>query len=404
MAIHFKSKKEESKMDRLEVTFAGVKLRNPLILASATPSWDGKHTNLAWKAGAGAIIPKSFAPPSKWAAHPRCGRMKLIKYGKNRIGMVNIELYTTMTLKDWLETELDKAYEGGSLIIASIVAHPDPEDTGINAKVLEGTGKVAMFEINVSCPMPADSSRVGFQMGNDPEMCFRQVEAVRKAVSLPVGIKLTPTTHNMVPIAQASERAGANFITIANSVRSFAGVDIKTGLPKLSAYGGYSGPAIKPITQRHVSEVAKAVRIPISACGGINTWEDVVEYMMLGATTVQICTSIMWHGYSYFQTLLKGLSDYMKREGINSFETILGKTLPHIVTIDELAKRPVMVAQVERKKCINLKKGRCELCGKVCFYGAIEFAPRLKLDREKCDGCGLCTEVCPGEALKLVSQ
>ncbi|MDI6762882.1 MAG: tRNA-dihydrouridine synthase [Thermodesulfobacteriota bacterium] len=391
-------------MNSLEVTFAGVKLRNPLILASATPSWDGERANLGWKAGAGAVIPKSFAPPTKWAQHPRCGRMRLVKHGKNRIGMVNIELYTTMTLKDWLDTELDKACEGDGVIIASIVAHPDPKDTGRNAKLIEETGQVAMFEINVSCPMPADSSKVGFQMGNDPEMCYRQVQALKKAVRLPVGIKLTPTTHNMVPMAQASEKAGADFVTIGNSIRSFAGVDIKTGLPKLPAYGGYSGPAIKPVTQRHVSEVAKAVNIPISACGGISTWEDVVEYMMLGATTVQTCTSIMWHGYAYFQILLKGLSNYLKREKLDSFDAIRGKALPHIVPIDELSKRPVMVAKVKPLKCINLTKGGCGLCGKVCFYGAIRFAPKLRLDRERCDGCGLCTEICPTEALKLVSK
>ena len=389
-------------MDKLEVKFAGVKLRNPLILASATPSWDGKRTNLGWKAGAGAVVPKSFGPPSQWAQHPRCGRMKLVKAGKNRIGMVNIELYTTLTLQDWLERELGKACEGGNVIIASIVAHPDPEDTGRNARTIQDTGRVAMFEINVSCPMPAGPDRVGFQMGNDPEMCYRQVAALKKAVSLPVGIKLTPTTHNMVPMALAAEQGGADFLTIGNSVRSFAGVDISTGLPKLPAYGGYSGPAIKPITQRHVSEVAKAVRIPISACGGISTWEDIVEYVMLGATTVQVCTSVMWHGYGYFRTLLRGLSDYLKREGLDSLETIRGKTLPYIVTIDELAKRPAKVAQVDPAKCLNLTKGGCELCGQVCFYGAIDFAPRLKLSPPECDGCGLCVEICPVGALTLV--
>ena len=90
--------------------------------------------------------------------------MKLVKHGKNRIGMVNIELYTTMTLRDWLERELDKAYGGGSTIIASIVAHPNPENTGRNAKIIEDTGKVVMFEINVSCPMPAGQDGVGFQI------------------------------------------------------------------------------------------------------------------------------------------------------------------------------------------------------------------------------------------------
>jgi dihydropyrimidine dehydrogenase (NAD+) subunit PreA len=391
-------------MDKLAVDFAGVTLRNPLILASATPGWDGIRMNQAWKAGAGALVPKSFGPPATWAQHPRCGRMKLIKFGKRRIGMVNIELYTTMPLEDWLDRELEKSYEGNSTIIASIVANPEPEDTGKNARIVEDTGKVAMFEINVSCPMPLGADKVGFQMGNDPEICYRQVQAVKKAVSLPVGIKLTPTTHNMVPIAQACEKAGADFLTIANSVRSFAGVDIKTGMPKLAAYGGYSGPAIKPITQRHVSEVARAVDIPIGAVGGISTWEDVIEYIMLGATAIQTCTSIMWNGYGHFQKLLKGLEKYMAQEGIDSLESIRGKALPHIMTIEDLAKKPPMVAQVDPEKCINLTKGGCEKCLDVCFYGAIEFAPNLKLVSENCDGCNLCTEICPADALKLVSK
>lgn len=391
-------------MGNLGVEFAGIRFRNPLILASATPGWDGERSNQAWRAGAGGVVPKSFAPPVKWAQHPRCGRMKLIKHGKKPIGMVNIELYTTMALQDWLDNELDKAYEGNNSIIASVVAHPNPKDTGRNAKIIEDTGKVVMFEINVSCPMPAGEDKVGFQMGNDPETCYRQVEAVKKAVSLPIGIKLTPTSHDMVPMAQAAERAGADFLSIANSVRSFAGVDITTGLPKLAAYGGYSGPAIKPITQRHVSEVARAVSIPISAVGGISTWEDVVEYMMLGATTVQICTSIMWHGYEHFQEILKGLSEYMEREGLDSLESIRGKALPHIVTIEDLAKEPPMMVQVEPEKCTNLSKGGCELCGNVCFYGAIEFDPKLTLHRENCDGCGLCTEICPVGALQLLQK
>ena len=391
-------------MANLEVTFAGIKFRNPLILASATPGWDGERSNRAWRAGAGAVIPKSFAPPGRWGQHPRTGRMKLIKSGKKRIGMVNIELYTTMTLQDWLDRELDKACEGNSSIIASVVAHPNPEDTARNAQIIEETGKVVMFEINVSCPMPAGEDKVGFQMGNDPETCYRQVETIKSAVSLPVGIKLTPTTHDMVPIAQACEQAGADFLTIANSVRSFAGVDISTGMPKLCAYGGYTGPAIKPITQRHVSEVARAVNIPISAVGGVSTWEDVIEYMMIGATTIQICTSIMWHGYDFFKEVLDDLTVYMEREGLDSLEQIRGKALPHIVPIEELAKRPPLMAQVDPEKCINLTKGGCELCGDSCFYGAIEFAPKLILHRENCDGCGLCTEVCPAGALKLLPE
>jgi len=389
------------KMNKLETSFAGVSLRNPLILASATTGWDGERCHQAWVHQAGAIVPKSFAPPAKFAKHPRCGRMKIIRQGHTRIGMVNIELYTTMTLENWLKTELEKASLGGSCLIASVVAHPHPEETAAHAQRIQDTGKVAMFEINVSCPMPADQSKVGFQMGNDPETCYRQVRTLKKDLSLPVGIKLTPTTHHMVPLAQAAESAGADFLTIANSIRSFAGVDIHTGLPKLPAFGGYSGPAIKPITQRHVAEVARAVKIPISACGGITTWEDVIEYIMLGATTVQICTSIMWQGYGHFQTILNGLEKYMETEKLSSLEQIRGKTLAFIATIDEVSERPPLVSRVDPERCTNLQKGGCELCRPVCFYGAIEFSPRLKLKPQNCDGCNLCVEICPMGALRL---
>jgi dihydropyrimidine dehydrogenase (NAD+) subunit PreA len=172
----------------------------------------------------------------------------------------------------------------------------------------------------------------------------------------------------------------------------------------LRAYGGYTGPAIKPITQRHVSEVARATQIPISAVGGVSTWEDVIEYMMIGATTIQICTSVMWHGYDFFEKVLDDLSNYMKREGLDSLEQIRGKALPHIVPIEQLANEPALMAQVDPDRCTNLLKGGCELCGKSCFYGAIAFDPKLILYRDKCDGCGLCVEVCPTAALKLLPE
>lgn len=392
----------EKVMANLRVSIAGVTLRNPLILASATPGWDGKRSLMAWQGGAAAVVPKTFGPPANWAQHPRCGRMKLIRpNGKRPIGMVNIELYTTMPIEEWLEKELSVAASEGNKVIASIVAQPDPADTAKVAKLIEASGKAVMFEINVSCPMPFGSDKVGFQMGNDPNSCFAQVAAVKAAVKLPVGIKLTPTTHNMVPMALASEKAGADFIVIGNSIRSFAGVDIKTGKPKLAAYGGYTGPAIKPITMRHVSEVARAVKTPIIAVGGISTWEDVVEYIMLGATAVQLCTTVMWKGYGQFGLIAEGLAAYMKREGIVSLEEIRSKALPYIRTIEQMAAEPALHISVDVDKCVNLKSDGCKLCQHACFYGALAFSPNLSLTPENCDGCGLCVEMCPQGALFL---
>ena len=132
-------------MSILETTFAEVKLRNPLILASATTGWDGHGCRQAWLNQAGAVVPKTFAPPDKFQLHPRCGRLKMIRLDKTAIGMINNELYTTMTLEEWLEKELDIAHQDETAIIASIVAQPDPELTAANAKKIEGRFQISHF-------------------------------------------------------------------------------------------------------------------------------------------------------------------------------------------------------------------------------------------------------------------
>ncbi len=301
-----------------------------------------------------------------------------------------------MAPEDWLDRELAVAAEGGAKIIASIVAEPEPEQTAELARRIEATGLVHMFEINVSCPMP--DAQVGYRVGQDAGIVFTQTKAVKGVTGLPVGVKMTPNISDMVPIAQSARDAGADFLTISNSVRALAGIDIETGKPYLPAYGGYTGPAIKPIIQRFVSEVARAVDIPISAIGGICTWEDVVEYIMLGATTVQTVSAVMWNGYETLDKLINGLRSFMERKGYNSIEDFRGIALPHIITIEEYSAYPRKWATLERAKCHP-----CDLCFQVCFYDALhsdsQGYPHIK--QENCDGCGLCVEVCPRQALVL---
>ena len=325
--------------DRLEVNFARVKFRNPVIVGSALPTWDGEACKKSGLVGAGGIVPKTFGPPATFAKHPQCGRMRLMRQDKDRpFGNINLELYTTVPIEDWLNRELAIAAEGGAKIIASIVVGADVERTVELVKMVEATNLADMFELNVSCPMP--DAQVGFRIGQDPELCYAQAKAVKAVAHIPVGVKMTPNISDMVPVAQAVKDAGADFVTISNSVRSLAGVNIETGKPHLPAYGGYTGPAIKPIIQRFVSEVARAVDIPISAVGGVRTWEDVVEFIMLGATTVQTVTAIMWDGYEGVTKLVNGLREFMERKGYNSIEDFRGIALPHIITIQEYAAYP----------------------------------------------------------------
>lgn len=201
----------------------------------------------------------------------------------------------------------------------------------------------------------------------------------------------------MVEIAQAAVEAGVDAITISNSIRSFAGVDIETGKPYLRGYGGYTGPAIKPIIMRHFSEVARAVKVPLSAVGGVSSWREVVEYIMLGATTVQLATAVMWEGLSKVGKILSGLAEFMDRKGYRTIEDFRGIALPYIKTVEELAQEPPRFANINPDLCKN-----CDICSRVCFYGAIHQEDgRTWADREACDGCGLCAQWCPAGAIEL---
>ena len=381
--------------NRLSVNFAGLELANPFILAAATPGWDGQHLVEATRAGAGAVVPKTIGPPAGWAAHPRNGRLAPVKVGNSWIGMINLELFTTKSQEEWLADDLAVAKEGGATIIASILANPDPKDTAQLARNVEATGCAEMLELNVSCPMPA--STVGMHIGKDPAKTKTQVLAVKEASDLPLSVKLTPNIADIGPVAAACQEGGADALSVTNSVRAFAGVDIYTGQPKLRAFGGYSGPAIRPIVQRLVIEVGQACDLPISAIGGISSWQDAVEYIMLGATTVQVATSVMWKGWDVFSRLIEGFEKFLINQGYASIEDLRGIALPHVTTTEALAQEPRRVATIDHEQC-----NKCGLCIRSCFYDALSLDERLVVDSDKCDGCGLCVILCPVEALQMV--
>ena len=163
------------------------------------------------------------------------------------------------------------------------------------------------------------------------------------------------------------------------------------------AYGGYTGPAIRPIIMRKLSEVARNVDIPLSGVGGVGSYRDVVEYIMLGATTVQLCTAVMWNGYGQITKILKDLDAWMDQKGYKSFDEIRGIALKDITTVEKLAEMPPLFAEIDADKCTG-----CGLCKRSCFYRAIEKQGDIcAADKSKCDGCGLCAQLCPAKAITL---
>jgi dihydropyrimidine dehydrogenase (NAD+) subunit PreA len=388
-------------MADLSVNFAGVKFRNPIVMASMTFGWSGEAMKKAGLAGAGGVVCKSIGSPAETFEHPRCGRMALYRYNGIPIGMQNNEIFSTTDVQAWIDTELKIAAEGGARMVVSIVANPDVRDTANLAKKVAKTGLVDIFELNVSCPMPA--AGVGMNIGKSPELAAEQVKAVKDACpEIPLMPKMTPNVSDIAAVAKACEDAGADAIAATNSVQALIGVDVETGVPILPAFGGYSGPAVHPIMMRCVTQIAQAVNIPIAGIGGVSTWKHAVEMMMVGATIVQLGTAIIWNGYTVVQDILNGIESFMERKGYESPEGFVGIALKHIITTEEMAMRPPVVSAVNGDVCIG-----CGNCAKVCGYEAIEVQadkqpPKILID--KCDGCGLCVQVCPTCGLKLVDK
>jgi len=170
---------------------------------------------------------------------------------------------------------------------------------------------------------------------------------------------------------------------------------------QLSTYGGFCGPAVKPLGLRFVSQIAKAhPDIPISGIGGIEDWSSAIEYLMVGASTLQVCTAVMWHGFSIIKDMNSGIADFMERKGYESLDSMVGKALPKITSWTALTKLPPVVAKIDPEKCTG-----CKECVIACADGgfvAIQMRDKVALvNNDKCDGCGLCAVVCDFDAVEF---
>lgn len=383
-------------MANLSVDFAGVRFRNPLILASAAPGHDGQALRIAGEHGIGGVIPKTIGSFGEWVQHPRNGRMYVYRVGGKPVGMMDLELFTTKPIEDWLERDMACAKAGGAVMQCSILAFPNPSETAELAKKLQTTGMIDLFEINVSCPMPAKD--VGQNIGTNAEKVAEQVHAVKAVANCPVVIKLTPNVTDIVAIGRAAQEAGADGITIGNSLKGFAGIDIETGKPYQRVYCGYGGPGVKPVIMRMVTELARALDIPISAAGGVSSYQDLVEYVMAGATTVQSTTAVLWNGYEIIDKILSDLNAWMDEKGYGSLDEFRGCALKYITTTEELAREDPLHAAIDKKLCVG-----CGKCQKVCMYRAVsKDGEQYRVDAALCDGCGMCTQFCAKQAITLV--
>jgi dihydroorotate dehydrogenase (NAD+) catalytic subunit len=264
------------------------------------------------KGGTGAVVTKSVG------IKPREG------YANPTIVQTNCGLINAMGLPnpgiDEFVKEIREAKTALNVpLIVSVYGFAAEEYAKVTKKVINAGADA--IELNVSCPHVKET---GSEIGQNPKILTEVVEKVKAVVDKPVFVKLSPNVTSIAETAETAVKAGADAITAINTVKAMA-IDTETTMPILSnKIGGLSGPAIKPIAIRCVYEIYEHVKVPIIGCGGITNWRDAVEFLLAGASAVQIGTAVAQKGPNVFRAVTRGIDVYLKRKGFESVNEIVG--------------------------------------------------------------------------------
>lgn len=298
-------------MGLLEIDLAGIKLRNPTILASGVMGETGDSLLRVAESGAGAVVTKSIGREPR----PGYNNPTLVEVPQGYINAMGLPGPGI----DAFREEMEVAARGGVPVIGSLFAAV-PEDFALLAARMEEYGASAV-ELNLSCP---HAKGYGMEVGVDPEAVSNIIRQVKEVISIPVWAKLTPNTHRLLEVARSVEQAGGDVIVAVNTVKAMA-ISVEARRPVLSnRTGGLSGPAMKHVGLRCVYELYEVLSIPIVGAGGVETARDAIEYLMAGARAVQIGSGIGRKGLKVFSEVGQGLEAYLRENGHRSPLDVVG--------------------------------------------------------------------------------
>jgi dihydropyrimidine dehydrogenase (NAD+) subunit PreA len=370
-------------MADLSCNFLGIQSPNPFWLASASPT-DKKYNVLrAFEAGWGGVVWKTLGSQVKNVS----SRYSAVNFnGTRMMGFNNIELISDRPLHINLKeiTECVKLFPDRAMIVS----------------LMADNNRSSWHELIQQC------EDAGAAVGQDPDIARMVVEWVMEKATIPVITKLTPNVHSVVPTGKAVVEAGTNALSLINTIQSVTGVDLDTLVPNpyvagKSVYGGYCGPAVKPIALKMLTSIAQnpvTARVPISGIGGVSNWKDAAEFMLLGASNVQVCTAAMKYGFRIIEDMCEGLSNWMDEKGFATVNDFIGKSVPTITHWEDLDINYHHIAKINQDKCIH-----CGLCYIACedtSHQSISLTQgnpynTYTIKEDDCVGCNLCQLVCP---------
>ncbi len=397
----------------LTVEIAGLKFRNPILNSACPISRDGKAMELLAINGVGGLVSKTIGVVPAKVPRPHMGvinraHIELIvpQVSKSGIttrvsrvrgafyGFLNAELWTDLPPERWFEVELPYAKKVaerfGIPLIASIGYKPH-ELAELGPKAVKSGAQGVEFSTHY--------------LGFDYRPVVESAKALREAVDVPIFPKLSPHIYGLTELVKELEKVGVDGIVAINTLGPTLHIDIETGRPMMGGpkgHGWLSGPALKPVGLAIVAEIAKVTKLPVIGCGGISTPEDVIEYIMVGAKAVQVCTAAIVEGPQVFKRLVEGVEKWLKEHGYSSIEDIRGKALKYLTDMPGWYEEKPPV--VDESLCIS-----CGLCEQVCIYDAVHLVPKNgrmlpEVSTDKCYGCGLCTTSCPTRAIHFPQE
>ena len=318
------------------------------------------------------------------------------------MGLNNIELITDRPLAVNLAEmkEVKKQFPHHALVASLMVETKEEwhdlihrcEDAGVDG-----------FELNFGCPHGMCERGMGAAVGQNPRVAEKITSWAKEAATRPVIVKLTPNITDITVAGLAAQRGGADAVSLINTINSVTSLNLQTMEPNpsvggYSSHGGYCGPAVKPIALNMVSELANHpdFHLPISGIGGIETWQDAVEFFLMGASAIQVCTAVMHYGFRIVTDIQEGFENYLRQHHLQKPSDLTGIAAKKLRRWEELNLNYKVVAQINPETCVG-----CQVCYSACNDGAHQ-SIRLKPDTripeiitESCVGCNLCSLVCP---------